>query len=406
MTGRDRVQTRKAHVIMVLVALVPVISGCTSTGQRGDVPVRYGQGGVGGFVIVQSGDALYKLADQYHVPADELIRLNKLKPPYNLFVGQRLRLPAPQQYRVQAGDTLYSVARSFGVEMSDLARANKLAPPYALRVGQNLVLPGHGGNRDMASAEKTSNGGIAGRQKSPLPRIKPVYGAHRTASAAREAAILSEEPVTSAVLPAIDQKPQPLSKTNLSRPQADDDMPTAMAAVAPPVDRSVDNPVDNINSSISATASSTGREAQEPLPEISRKPPPHRAGRFIWPVNGRVISEYGPKEGGLHNDGVNIAAQAGSPVRAAENGVVAYAGDELKGFGNLLLVRHSNGWMTAYAHLDKMLVKRGQTLTQGQVIGTVGKTGSVDVPQLHFEIRRGTKALDPADYLERQGFAG
>jgi murein DD-endopeptidase MepM/ murein hydrolase activator NlpD len=129
---------------------------------------------------------------------------------------------------------------------------------------------------------------------------------------------------------------------------------------------------------------------KSPLP-----PPPVAAGDFVWPVQGKVISNYGAKEGGMHNDGINIAVPAGTPVRAAQNGVVAYAGNELKGYGNLLLVRHSNGWMTAYAHNSKLMVKRGDTVTRGQTISLAGSTGSVSSPQVHFELRKGAKAVDP-----------
>lgn len=122
-------------------------------------------------------------------------------------------------------------------------------------------------------------------------------------------------------------------------------------------------------------------------------------GRFMQPVNGDVISSFGPKADGLHNDGINIRAVRGTAVRAAENGVVVYTGDDLESYGNLILVRHDGGMMSAYAHLDKTLVKRGATITRGQSIGTVGSTGQVDTPQLHFEIRKGSKPLDPKRYL-------
>ena len=114
---------------------------------------------------------------------------------------------------------------------------------------------------------------------------------------------------------------------------------------------------------------------------------------------GRTISGYGPKKDGLHNDGINIAAARGTPVKAAENGVVVYVGNELKGSGNLILVRHADRYMSAYAHLDRFLIKRGQTVQRGQTIGTVGSTGAVSSPQLHFELRRGTKAINPQGYI-------
>ena len=128
--------------------------------------------------------------------------------------------------------------------------------------------------------------------------------------------------------------------------------------------------------------------------------PPLRAGdKFLWPVSGKLISEFGPKPGNLRNDGINISAPAGSPVRAAENGVVAYAGNELRGYGNMLLVRHDGGWVTAYAHNSKLLVELGAVVARGEVIARVGESGNVDRPQTHFELRRGDKAVDPRAYL-------
>jgi murein DD-endopeptidase MepM/ murein hydrolase activator NlpD len=134
----------------------------------------------------------------------------------------------------------------------------------------------------------------------------------------------------------------------------------------------------------------------------SMPPVPPRAGtKFMMPVKGPIISGYGPKADGLYNDGINIKAPAGTPVKAADNGVVVYAGDELKGFGNLILVRHADRWVTAYAHMGSMKVTKGDIVKRGQSIGTVGSTGSVDSPQLHFETRRGTEALNPQMFMEQ-----
>jgi len=129
-------------------------------------------------------------------------------------------------------------------------------------------------------------------------------------------------------------------------------------------------------------------------------PPPRASSTFLWPVKGEVLAEFGPLANkGQHNDGINIAAPKGTPVRAAENGTVAYVGNELRGFGNLLLIKHADGWITAYAHNDHLMVKRGERVRRGQTIATVGSSGSVTVPQLHFEIRHGTEAVNPMDYL-------
>ena len=120
---------------------------------------------------------------------------------------------------------------------------------------------------------------------------------------------------------------------------------------------------------------------------------------FRWPVRGKVITSYGAKTNGKSNDGINLAVPEGTPVKAAEDGVVAYSGNELKGYGNLILVRHSNGYVTAYAHASELLVKRGDTIKRGQIIAKSGQSGEVGSPQLHFEIRKGSSPVDPLQFL-------
>jgi murein DD-endopeptidase MepM/ murein hydrolase activator NlpD len=120
---------------------------------------------------------------------------------------------------------------------------------------------------------------------------------------------------------------------------------------------------------------------------------------FRWPVRGRVIAGFGAKVNGAANDGINLAVPEGTSVKAAEDGVVAYAGNELKGYGNLVLVRHSNGFVTAYAHASEIKVKRGDQVKRGQILALAGQTGNVGSPQLHFEIRKGSTPIDPTQYL-------
>jgi murein DD-endopeptidase MepM/ murein hydrolase activator NlpD len=142
-----------------------------------------------------------------------------------------------------------------------------------------------------------------------------------------------------------------------------------------------------------------------PAPATIPRPPGRAGQRFAWPVRGRVISRFGPKSGGFYNDGINIAVRSGTPVVAAENGVVTYVGNELRGFGNLVLLRHQGGWVTAYAHAETISVKPGDIVRRGQVIARAGRSGRVHKPQLHFEIRKGRKAVDPLRHLPRLGAA-
>jgi murein DD-endopeptidase MepM/ murein hydrolase activator NlpD len=121
--------------------------------------------------------------------------------------------------------------------------------------------------------------------------------------------------------------------------------------------------------------------------------------QFAWPLRGRIISEFGTKLSGERNDGINIAAALGAPIRAAANGTVTYAGDGLKGYGNLVLIRHAEGYVTAYAHADTLAVAKGDIVSKGQVIGYAGNTGGAAEPQLHFEIRHGTTPVNPRSLL-------
>lgn len=138
--------------------------------------------------------------------------------------------------------------------------------------------------------------------------------------------------------------------------------------------------------------------AQKPLPMLAGPAP-----RFDWPLGGRVVSGFGAKPGGRFNDGVNLDAKAGEPVKAAADGIVAYAGDAVAGFGNLILVKHADGWVSAYAHNAALLVARGRKVARGEAIARAGATGAVTSPQLHFELRRGRTAVDPLKHLPARG---
>jgi murein DD-endopeptidase MepM/ murein hydrolase activator NlpD len=181
----------------------------------------------------------------------------------------------------------------------------------------------------------------------------------------------------------------PVERVAVAPPPSETAVPEAAPAVAPAPETQIAAPVS-------------------PPPQLAPLATiPPRSGRtFEWPVRGKLLARYGTQGKGLHNDGINIAARSGTRVRAAESGVVAYAGNELRGFGNLLIIKHADGWVTAYAHNEKLLVGRGDQVSRGQDIAVVGATGNVSEPQLHFEIRRGQRALDPLKYLAPVTAAG
>jgi murein DD-endopeptidase MepM/ murein hydrolase activator NlpD len=189
-------------------------------------------------------------------------------------------------------------------------------------------------------------------------------------------------------------------------------VPGKTAAVAPAVPQAALAPavatVPAVGTKVAAgTPQQSARLAQAnpPAEEVAAEAPVKASEAtgalptFRWPVRGKVITSYGAKTNGKSNDGINLAVPEGTPIKAAEDGVVAYSGNELKGYGNLVLVRHSNGYVTAYAHASELLVKRGDTIKRGQVIAKSGQSGEVGSPQLHFEIRKGSSPVDPLQFL-------
>ncbi len=265
------------------------------------------------------------------------------------------------------GDTVYGIARRHRVSVRAVIEANGLTPPYRLRAGQRLVLPRP---RTHLVGRGDTLYGISRRYRVGM------YALARANGLGPPYTILVGQrlrlPGGSAKAP-----PQALPKPAAAAPKAASGAAPGKAASKP-----------------------KAAAAPRPPPAALPKPPPSSGKGFLWPVRGKVVSSFGPKTKGLHNDGVNIAAARGTPVLAAENGVIAYAGNELRGYGNLLLVKHDNGWITAYAHTQDLAVKRGERVKKGQVIARVGSTGNVSTPQLHFELRRGKHAVDPVKYLK------
>jgi murein DD-endopeptidase MepM/ murein hydrolase activator NlpD len=359
-----------------LILTTLLLTGClTPTGrqQPADV-VTYGQrGGAGssGIHTIFEGDTVYAIAQRYRLPMREIIAINNLSAPYALEIGDRLKLPAPKEYMVQPGDTLNRISKMFDVSLSETAKLNNLSAPYTIEKAQVLRLPSHQPKLEEEFAQNPAP-----------PSSITAAELEQTSLPVKIGAVESE---------VLDPSSPPgTQKTAATTSTGDGSFPpqpsTSGAKVVAPDAKT-------------ETASATTASAATKPSAVLKVPARSGSGKFMRPVDGKIISKYGPKDGGLHNDGVNIKAARGTAVRAAENGVVAYTGNELQGYGNLVLIRHADRWMTAYAHLEKTLVKKGDTVKAGQSIGTVGASGQVDSPQLHFEIRRGTQALNPELYL-------
>ncbi len=281
---------------------------------------------------VRKGDTVDEIAADMGLSRSELAKANKLKPPYALRLGQRLVGPPERLkgYVTVEGDTLDLVARRFSVTGRALASANGLKPSATIRAGRRLTLPD--GYRDRG-------------------------------------------PIREAIRPTV----EPAARTYARPTEASESSPSVGATTAPVV-RPV-TPPTSYNRPVTPPPTTTTSALTDA--QISAM----GLGRFNWPLRGEILSDFGPKGTGQRNDGLNIKAALGDPVRSAADGDVVYAGNQVPGFGNLVLIKHADGWVTAYGHLNKIAVKIQQKVTQGQVIGDAGQTGEVTEPQLHFEVR-------------------
>jgi murein DD-endopeptidase MepM/ murein hydrolase activator NlpD len=330
-----------------------------------------------GQYVVAPGDTVAIVSERTNTPIRTLIDLNGLNPPYVLKAGQRLNLQPRGSYVVQSGDTISGIAARQGVSISALIQLNNLREPYTLQIGQSLVLP--------TSAD--APGTVA---SAPQPAALPADPQPKPFVPQGGVVAATPQPgggVASGNLPPLQGAPQPAPvQLGAPTPKPFEPAPIQPAPVQPA-------PVQSAQ--IEPPPPAAPVPSGDPLPALRPDSP------FIWPVDGKVISKFGPAKDNLRNDGINIAAPVGAPVKASAAGTVAYAGNELRGFGNMVLLRHEDGWVTAYAHNSSLLVQKGERVAQGQTIARVGSTGNVESPQLHFELRKGTKAVDPMKVLTR-----
>jgi murein DD-endopeptidase MepM/ murein hydrolase activator NlpD len=315
---------------------------------------------------VKSGDTLTAIARKFDVSVDDLADDNKLKAGKPLKLGAKIKGPTTTQkaYVAVNGDTLAGISKRFNVSVKELASENNLRAAASVKKGQKVLLPD--GYKDKGPV-KTTTTSVAASRPAPTPYTSPASTPSNT-----YARVDSASPSATAPAPSTPSSPQPYSGNAYSRPSA----PIAAQPVTPPPSS---RPI------IESSAAPTEAEII-----ASGK------GKFAWPVRGELISDFGVKGTGQRNDGLNIRAAQGTPVLAAADGEVAYAGNQVPTFGNLVLVKHADGWVTAYAHLSSTNVKMRQQVRQGEQLGAVGATGGVNEPQLHFEMRYAPTVKDKA----------
>lgn len=276
------------------------------------------------------------------------------------------------RYVVQPGDTLRGIGNRTGAGSEMIARANGLTPPYQLQAGQRLRIPG---GRYHLVAEGETGIAIAAAYAIPWRRIVEANGLEEPYVLRRGQRLLLPD-----ALPA--GEPSLEQRAAAFRIDIDDVLTGGQPAT---------------RENAPAAAAST-----RPRPLPANKPiaqPGAFAGSFAWPATGTILSRFGPGQSGSKNNGIDISAPVGTPIRAAADGVVAYAGDKVAVFGGLVLINHGSGWVSAYGHASRVDVVRGQKVTKGQIIGLTGDTGYASKPKLHFELRKDRAPVDPLGKL-------
>ena len=287
------------------------------------------------FVTVDAGYTLLRIAIDNDMTLREIATLNNIKPPYNVYVGQKIKIPenknTKQQkkktdyYIVKRGDNLYSIAKENNTTVRKLIDDNDLKRPYNIFPNQKLYV----GEKSIAKKETI--------KKQEIKKNVVVKETNSEEKTVNETKTLAQEDT---------KKQEDAKKQEETKKQ----------------------------------------EKQTAI--------------FAWPVKGEVIKNFGKQKDGKFYDAINIKADQGTAISSVADGEVAYAGNELKGYGNIIIIKHDNGWLSIYGYCDKINVKVKDKVSKGQTIATVGKTGNVNEPQLYFTMRKGRVAMDPLKYLE------
>jgi murein DD-endopeptidase MepM/ murein hydrolase activator NlpD len=313
--------------------------------------LHFGREGVSRYEIIEYGMTLESVAEKYEIPVEILAQENSIKYPYQVAIGQLIKIPVEKFHKVAVGETLETIAYIHDVNPQVLARVNGISSEEEMIPGSYLKIP----PTQFVNSEAAL--------------IKPLERS-RLKSEEKE---YSEDERESTLF--VSPSPAQIPDTNVPTSQLETEFEDKFSSLKP---------------QLSIEPTLTPKVPQSQLKLFT----PLGDKRFEWPVQGPVLSQYG-KANGRFNEGINIAAPLGTPVSAAANGEVIYIGSELSGYGQLVIIKHEDDYMTAYAHNQNINVKRGQKVKKGIKIATVGTTGGVSTPQLHFSIRKGRKTIDP-----------
>lgn len=337
-------------------------------------------------IRVKEGDSLYGLAREYNMKLSEIVDLNNISKPYNIYIGQRIKVydneTVKQQpkteyktVKIQQGDNLLRIALNNNSTLREIATINNIKPPYKVYVGQKIKVP----VKNSGEVKSLTNKKETNKEYYKVQKGDNLY------SISRDTGI----PVGNLISYNNLKKPYNIyvgqklylknrnnntSKTSQKQPQQETKQVVKLEKVEQP-------------------------KTQPSSTTTSSQPTQQSNALFSWPVRGDIIKKFGKQANGDYSDAIHIKAPLNTPILAAGDGEIAYAGNELKGYGNIIIVKHNNGWLSIYGYCDTMKVKVKDKVSKGQTIGTVGQTGDISEPQLYFSIRKGRVVMDPMKYL-------
>lgn len=392
------------------------------------------------YYTVKSGDSLWSISRQHDMRVQELVALNNLKKPYIIKPGQTLKIsnaiPAPKTntvttvnveknntknnktnnisyitYTVKSGDNLSTIASNYGMSTSELADLNNIESPYKIRIGQKLKIEYNkktGGGLSTYVVKSgdnlstiASNYGMSTVELANLNGIKKPYNIRIGQTIKIKENNATGNTLTTYVVKSGDNLTKIAKNNDMTLQELVELNEIKSPYIIKPGQKlkvSSNEPIVVVQQSTKTTNNNNIKKT-----EVIEKRQVHKQKKtlsFAWPVKGNIVSSFGNKANGLYNDGVNIGASKGTKFKATEDGVVAYVGNELRGYGTIILIKHDDNWISAYAHCDSVNVSRGDMVDKGQVIGTVGDSGNVSSPQLYFSLRKGREAVDPVKYLK------
>lgn len=351
-------------LLALLVLACPLLIGATAAPARAQPApgsVDFDPSNPPTTTRVAPGETLYSIAERTRSPVQGLIAVNRLSPPYALSPGQILTLPPLKVHVARRGESFAEIAGRYSIDPRSLAVFNRLPRPVQVRAGQRIILPPMVRDRFSGLEPQDLVDLLAGEVATGRRVPRGAVGARGAGARPSVASVEPAPPVTPPVAPPVTLPETPPQK---SPPPPPSPPPKA----APPT-------------------------------KAGPSPPAAAERLFAWPMPGPVVETFGDKPGFRRNDGIDIAGDADAPFKAAGDGEVVYVGNEIPGYGWLVLVRHSGDWMTTYARANRVRVREGDRVRQGQTLGEIGAIGAAQRPRLHFQVRRATRPVDPLRHL-------